>query len=389
VSEEPLADGLDSVSWLPSLSDQNNDVISSVRDGAEILPFFPLGGIVYTPSSEHVLNIFEPRYRQMYNDILMNGSKRFVVAMSHPEKEGTFAETGVIFYLDELKEVSEQTEDQIKYVCNHKVIGRVKLHRIINPEAWTTRETYLKVEGSIINENVIDNDIKGKEEAKDEDNIFVKILKPLSEEEEKLKKVFQDLANKQYDLQEDIRFSRDSLSSLAVAPGEDEDCLWKTVRLWQQFVEQRLVATQNKMQMEFQTKIRDYLMDDMGLDENELPSVIGVNDMSPELQEETRNFLKKMEVKLRPLVLENNLTVQKILEADGHTERVKLLRYFIDAERRRLGAKSSIQNMFSGDEAGEASENVLVNKTQRLESAGQDSADDSGSIFMDEPDSFQ
>lgn len=162
----------------------------------------------------------------MYNDILMNGSKRFVVAMSHPEKEGTFAETGVIFYLDELKEVSEQTEDQIKYVCNHKVIGRVKLHRIINPEAWTTRETYLKVEGSIINENVIDNDIKGKEEAKDEDNIFVKILKPLSEEEEKLKKVFQDLANKQYDLQEDIRFSRDSLSSLAVAPGEDEDCLW-------------------------------------------------------------------------------------------------------------------------------------------------------------------
>ena len=42
VSEEPLADGLDSVLWLPSLSDQNNDVISSVRDvrGLRLLFFF-------------------------------------------------------------------------------------------------------------------------------------------------------------------------------------------------------------------------------------------------------------------------------------------------------------------------------------------------------------
>lgn len=107
----PLSEGINSVSWLPPLTDSKEDsgTPTSVRNGAEILPLFPLGGIVYTPNSEHVLNIFEPRYRSMYNDILMNGSKRFVVAMSHPEKSGVFAEVGVVFELQDLKEVSEET----------------------------------------------------------------------------------------------------------------------------------------------------------------------------------------------------------------------------------------------------------------------------------------
>merc|ERR1712238_445686 len=105
---------------------------------------------------------------------------------------------------------------------------------------------------------------------------------------------------------------------------------------------------------------------------NELPSVIGVNDMSPELQEETRNFLKKMEVKLRPLVLENNLTVQKILEADGHTERVNFCVTLL-MQKEDVWGQRVVFRICLVVKAGEASENVLVNKTQRLESAGQDS----------------
>ena len=71
----------------------------------------------------------------MYTDILMNGSKRFCVVTSHPTEEGRFAKTGVLFELEDLKEVSEQTQDQIKYICNHKVTGRVTINKILNPEA--------------------------------------------------------------------------------------------------------------------------------------------------------------------------------------------------------------------------------------------------------------
>ena len=44
-----------------------------------------------------------------------------------------------------------------------------------------------------------------------------------------------------------------------------------TVRLWQNFIEQRLVASQNDMQREFQEKLLDFLKKDKGVSEKEIP----------------------------------------------------------------------------------------------------------------------
>ena len=49
-----------------------------------------------------------------------------------------------MFYLEDLKEVSEQTADAVKYVCSHKVIGRVTIKRTLNDAVWGDRSTYLK-----------------------------------------------------------------------------------------------------------------------------------------------------------------------------------------------------------------------------------------------------
>lgn len=53
-----------------------------------------------------------------------------------------------------------------------------------------------------------------------------------------------------------------------------------------------------------------------------------------------------MVVELEPLVLESTLTMQKILETDEHKGRVNLIRYFVDAERKRLEARKMLQNVF-------------------------------------------
>ena len=81
--------------------------------------------------------------RQMYSDILFNGSRRFAVPVSHPET-GRLASVAPVFYLEDLKEVSEQTQDAVKYVCSHKVIGRVRIKRTLNDRVWADRSTYLK-----------------------------------------------------------------------------------------------------------------------------------------------------------------------------------------------------------------------------------------------------
>lgn len=391
--DEPLSKGIDSVSWLPSVVGAKDKDVSGIREGAEIIPLFPLGGFVYTPNSEHVLNIFEPRYRQMYTDILMNGSKRFVVTMSHPTESGRFAKTGVLFELEDLKEVSEQTADQIKYICNHKVTGRVRLDRILNPEAWESRETYLKAEG------VIFDDTK-TEESESTGDIYETIAAAAtgaSEEERALRESFSAMVDLQHDLEEDVRFTRASTSSLAVKPGPGEDGLWQTIRLWQNYADQRLMARQNELQSDFQEKLQSFLKKERGLKDEELPSAIGFQDLSPALQEEVQELQKRMAVELQPLVLESTLTMQKILEAENHTARCKLLRYFVDAERKRLSTKKSLKGMFSssdGDtevdlaalEAAMPAEEIIGDDESESE---KESTTKPSSIFTDEPDAFQ
>ena len=192
----------------------------------------------------------------MYNDILMNGTKRFVVATSHPTEEGRFAQTGVLFELEDLKEVSEQTQDQIKYVCNHKVTGRVTLNKVLNPEAWASRETYLKVEGTT-------HDDSGKNDAE--------AVVSTEKEEEELRESFETLVEIQHTLEEDVRFTRGSISNLAVKDGPGEDGLWQTIRLWQSFADQRLVVRQNELQHDFQEKLQEFLKKERGMKQEELP----------------------------------------------------------------------------------------------------------------------
>jgi Lon protease-like protein len=404
---EPLSKGIDSVSWLPTVagaSPGGSFSESDLPDGVEILPLFPLGGIVYTPNSEHVLNIFEPRYRQMYTDILMNGTKRFVVCMSHPQEKGRFAQTGVLFELEDLKEVSEQTNDQIKYICNHKVTGRVKLSRVLNPEAWENRDTYLKVEGTIMDDtgkDEADSD-EAATEAKDEPGMSndaysafaAAVGNMLSKPEKDLKRSFADLVDIQHDLEEDVRFTKASISALAVADGAGEDGLWQTIRLWQAYADQRLVARQNELQKDFQDKLQEFLKKDKGMKEDELPSAISFQDLSPALQKEVQDLQKRMATELEPLILESTLTMQKILEAEDHAARCELLQFFIDAERKRLKAKKTLLGMFS--EASSAAESIDDDEDDGDEGdestvdapSSSSSAEEPKSMF-DDPDAFQ
>jgi hypothetical protein len=309
---DPLSKGIDSVSWLPSVmkSDRMSEDLANervTRAGSEILPLFPLGTIVYTPNSEHILNIFEPRYRKMYSDILMNGTKRFVVSMSHPTESGRFAATGVLFELKDLKEVSERTADQIKYICSHRVTGRVHIHRILNPSAWESRETYLRVEGTIVDDSgKAEKALKQQQEFEDDDededdeesdekkekgkgatiiisnDVYGALQSELAKsssvkagsnptEEKALRETFSNLVELQHVMEEDVRFTRASVGTLPVGPGPDDDGLWQTIRLWQSFADQRLMMRQNELQRDFQEKLQSYLKKERGLTADQLP----------------------------------------------------------------------------------------------------------------------
>ena len=310
--------------------------------------------------------------------------------MSHPTEAGRFAKTGVLFELQDLKEVSEQTADQIKYICNHRVTGRVRLDRIINPEAWETRDTYLKAEGEIFDDTKVEESQPVESKGDIYETIAAAAKDGDSKEEKALRKSFEELIDIQHDLEEDVRFTRASMSTLAVKPGPGEDGLWQTIRLWQNYADQRLMSRQNELQSDFQDKLTSFLKEEKNLKDEELPSAIGFQDLSPALQEEVQELQKRMAVELQPLVLESTLTMQKILEAEDHEARCKLLKFFIDAERKRLSTKKSLKGMFSSDGSSNVDLAALESAMPDEERIVSDqSPTNPRSIMTDEPDAFQ
>eukprot|EP00438_Fugacium_kawagutii_P014979 Skav220238 [mRNA] locus=scaffold4245:98970:102877:- [translate_table: standard] len=80
----------------------------------------------YWPGSEANLQIIDPAYRKMYDDILMSGSRRFVVTFTRSLPGGR------VRYAD----MEEHTPSgHVKYRAKHEVKGRVQLLRLLNPSA--------------------------------------------------------------------------------------------------------------------------------------------------------------------------------------------------------------------------------------------------------------
>ena len=95
-----------------------------------------------------------------------------------------------------------------------------------------------------------------------------------------------------------------------------------------------------------------------------------------------------MAIELQPLVLESSLTMQKIIEAESHSDRCKLLKYFMQAETTRLATKKSLKGLFSseGESVSTVEEGIPADE---MLSSTDDTKERKSSSFYDEPDAFQ
>jgi len=310
----------------PTLAD------SEPAEGATVMPLFPLG-VTYLPYTKPVLNIFEPRYRKMYNDILFSGARRFMVCNVDSET-GRLAEVGVVFYLDDLKEVSEQTGDRVKFVGSHSVVSRVRLLKVLNPNAAATRETYLRAEV----EELTDTDTE-------EDTTAV---------ESSMRRIFEELVDTQGRLGEEPRFTDAVKGTLAFkrGTGVDDMGLWGTIVLWQQFLEQRASVVGNKMQREIQKTVIDFLKSNK-IDQDLVNSrgEMRLEDLPEALAADIRAIQRRYKEELEAMSSDPyGLQFQAMLQAPSHAERIDVFETIIGMEQKRLTARATLQSMFKKDE---------------------------------------
>lgn len=117
-------------------------------------------------------------------------------------------------------------------------------------------------------------------------------------------------------------------------------------------------------------------------------SAIGFSDLTPALQKEVKELQKRMAVELEPLVLESTLTMQKLLEAKDHSERLKLMRFFVEAETKRLTTKKALQGMFATASKDEPVKDAIPDLNIAPKEELTSSSETKFSSF-DDPDAFQ
>jgi Lon protease-like protein len=274
------------------------------------------------PHSDHVLNIFEPRYRQMYSDILFNGSRRFVVPVSHPET-GKLASVAPVFYLEDLKEVSEQTADAVKYVCSHKVIGRVTIKRVLNDAVWRDRSTYLKAV------------VEPLEDVDDGEDLSVR--------EGSLTERFAGIIDKQTKLGEPVRFTENLIETLSAERGEDG--LWRLAGLWQSLLQNRLSAKESELSNDIQQLLRKYLQQ-QGQDVQSKVTV-QFDALPAEIRAEFTRLQQTYREESMTMVGQTIYPFVLLVQCDSHAERLNVFGSMLEEEEKRLRAKMSLQSLFA------------------------------------------
>jgi len=321
--DEDAADADDGVRWLPPLDPSGAE--TEAGEGEAVLPLFPLGA--HVPGTETVLNIFEPRYRAMYNAILLNGSKRFCVAAIDPDT-GRVAEVGTMFYLDDLKEVSQQTDDRVKFVCTHSVKERVRIDRVLNPQAWQSGSTYLKVVGSEIEDVDAATDTGSAEAA--------------------IMQTFTRVVELQARGNEDIRFAPSTPDKFGVS----RDKFWAMVELWKGLLDANILGRQQEMQLTLQKRLLKFLSEKGQGPKAGGDASIRMSDLPADLKNEVQQLQERVQEELQPMLKEQTTVLQRLLQEDSHAKRLAVLAASFEHEERRLAARSALRSLGLGGSGG-------------------------------------
>jgi len=319
-----------SVEWINALEPRTRDSASSAK--ARVVPVFLLdsnvGARSLIPGTEESFNIIEPRYVSMYDDLLMKGSRSFAIFARNPKDQKQLAAVGVILYLTDLKEVSEQTDGAVKYQCAHNVTGRVLLRGVINPQDATSRETYVKAEVSDLVDVDDDEDTKPLE---------VATLSALIK-----------VAELQEAIDEKVRFDKNLVEKLHAGRGAEDGSLWNMAALWKRYLDVRAVAICQKIQIEV---LGALIQNPVELLAAWIEERVVVNTDGDEAQVAlAQTLLRRLGEEVDPLFVEQSRAMQLMLQTDRHAERLRIFTELIENDTTRLRARAMLKETFQSEQ---------------------------------------
>lgn len=312
--------------FLPSLESMGRGArCGSDAAEAAVLPCFPLPlQRAALPGSKRTLNVMEPRYQRMYQDLLANGARHVVVPRYvQTERATQLAEFAVVFRLTELRDAPPGVRGA-RYACQHEVLKPVRITRVLNPEDFAKKHTYLRVECQEIIDKDLHEDLSMEEESLREDLQELAMLgraMPLRRWE-----YMSDRLGRCRLVDHGPTFSEGTLN-LASARREN---FWEFVQLWQGHCDRRAVALRQQF-------------------ERDMQEVRASGD--PKRAQMLQELEEAYEVEVQHHWAQNADSMQLLLQCDGHGPRLELMSQLLRQEVSRLAAVTAISASLGASEA--------------------------------------
>jgi hypothetical protein len=322
---EPVAD-LVSEAVVPTVHWMSFDESREPSEGAktETMPLFlhsytAEDDVPYTPYTDEALTIFEPRYCDMYQDIIFSGARSFAVAAVNDDEE--IMETAVVFFLKDLRKVNDVESSVVRYVGHHSIIGRVKILKVLNPEDRMNRDTYLRAEVEDVSDISTDS----------------------RDQELEVKNLFRDYVYLQHKMEEDVRFSTNLTHTMTFGNGtestDDNTGLWGIVTLWKQLLEARVHRAKEKRTNEMRAVQRALeARHDAGLET--------ADSKRAKLAEEITKIIRasKEDLKISNSYPAND-GMLAIIQSPSHSERLSIFQHLLDEQYRRLKTMQALKSL--------------------------------------------
>mmetsp|Transcript_47732 Transcript_47732/g.137907 ORF Transcript_47732/g.137907 Transcript_47732/m.137907 type:complete len:409 (+) Transcript_47732:46-1272(+) len=316
------------VEYLPPLDFTTNEDHEPAV-GSLVLPCFPMKSLTPVPSTKYEIGISEPRYRQMYNDILMSGGRRFVVPFQHKDsprssnfvveaggetEEVLLGAVGVVLYLDDLSEVSQETDDEVKYVGRHSAIGRVRIKEVLNPRAFADGlfgpSNYLRLEVEDLDDVDLDDDT--------------------SKEESRLADLLQEVSTFQEQCGV-VQIQPERVNGFNFTRGSG---FWGTLRAWQNHMSNCIVERHRAADRELKQAI---------LSCADLPE----EDLQTAVYRKLAAIRSSLKEDVEPFVDARSERIHQIVQSSRHKHRLHIFQTMLMEEKRRLQASLALNDILS------------------------------------------
>jgi len=331
-----------------SVEDSNKvtgaEPLSNPIESDDILPLYPLGAVhLPSPGQIHKLNNIEPRNIKMANDLIdpdCGFDGRFCVTLRASDT-GRIARTATLMRVVNTTRQESFDKSLIAIRVECVAEGLVEVQQILNPKCWSKEQRIKKSDEYLVAK------VRPVEHDKESDGDIVRkevqvIAEQVADDFEAVRRIYSSKDAVSTNELPDWAINAVQSNLPLLSASEFVHDLWSCTDVWQQLTNTIRMARRS----ELNSDVNEITIDEACKLGGPLKLPVHRTDLPIDVQKRLNSMEEAAAQNFLELGIDPIIDFQIILSLGNSVDRLKYLALLISRERRRLEAKSRLQQVF-------------------------------------------